>query len=346
MRVTPWYFDPLFSTAGKNQKTTTSRQSKLGNAQAGVPTVKTSTDNANEIVDIISAMSQSETLASQLSAQSGTQKTSTQSAINQLISSIQNMLLTSKTGSSDFLEGEQSQQGSWGICYAISSLYSIAKNMVSTVLTKIKNMFSITSNGDIQVTFAKDANGNNFTAAQLKQGINKETITAADLQYLYSTGMYTRAAESAGNILAMAYGKLRLAMSGRTSITSAQAASSAAGGVPAYFMAALGAGTASYFFPGQYTDATLVQTVKAALSAKKALVGASNANGIPGLQIVGSHAYSIVGMDANNNIIIRNPWGVDGSTGNIRSDGKNDGFITLTPAQFKANFSYISTLAA
>mgnify|MGYP000328891523 CR=1 FL=1 len=352
MRINPWYFDPIAASSRRaNTSNGAKKESSLGAIRAGgnIASVKgpsttaSTTTNPNEIVDIMNLISQSETLSNQVKAQTGAQKTATQSTLTGILSRIQTMLTTSKSGGTDFLEGEGSQQGQWGICYAISSLYSIGKTMASTVLSKIKNMFSVTSNGNIQVTFAKDANGNAFTKTQIERGVNKSIITSEDLKYIYSKGLFTRAAESAGDIIALAYGKMRAAMGGNLKPTAAQATVAASGGVPAYFMAALGAGTASYFFPSQYSDSTLIQTIQAALTAKKALVGASNGSGT---QIVASHAYTIVGMDSKNNIIIRNPWGVDGSTGNIKSDGKNDGLITLTPAQFKANFSYISTLAA
>ena len=44
--------------------------------------------------------------------------------------------------------------------------------------------------------------------------------------------------------------------------------------------------------------------------------------------LVGSHYYSAVSVDEQaGTLVVRNPWGVDGGTGN---DGSNDGLITLS----------------
>ena len=48
--------------------------------------------------------------------------------------------------------------------------------------------------------------------------------------------------------------------------------------------------------------------------------------------LIEDHAYAVVGLDANGNLIVRNPWGYDGGT--VASGNPNDGLITLTWAEF------------
>lgn len=52
-----------------------------------------------------------------------------------------------------------------------------------------------------------------------------------------------------------------------------------------------------------------------------------------GSLLVGGHAYTVVSIDDNNNVVVRNPWAIDGYTS---GDGQQDGYITLTGAQFAA----------
>ena len=77
----------------------------------------------------------------------------------------------------------------------------------------------------------------------------------------------------------------------------------------------------------------LVNQLNTALAANKAVtLGIGN---VPaGAPLIGGHAYTVdhLNKDSNGNVIsitLRNPWGVDGA-GN---DGKNDGYVTVTPAQ-------------
>ena len=49
-------------------------------------------------------------------------------------------------------------------------------------------------------------------------------------------------------------------------------------------------------------------------------------------KLIADHAYAVVGLDANQNLILRNPWGFDGGT--VASGNPNDGLITLTWAEY------------
>ena len=63
--------------------------------------------------------------------------------------------------------------------------------------------------------------------------------------------------------------------------------------------------------------------------------------------MVGSHAYTITAVQSDGHggytLTVRNPWGVDGYT---TADGKNDGYVTLTAAQFTADIDAICIAAA
>ena len=77
----------------------------------------------------------------------------------------------------------------------------------------------------------------------------------------------------------------------------------------------------------------LVTQLNTALAANKAVtlgIGSVQA----GAPLIGGHAYTVdhLNKDDKGNVVsitLRNPWGVDGA-GN---DGKNDGYVTATPAQ-------------
>ena len=76
--------------------------------------------------------------------------------------------------------------------------------------------------------------------------------------------------------------------------------------------------------------------VRSALASNKAITfgTVSNPTGAP---LIGNHAYLVdhLGTDANGNttVTLRNPWGVDGAG----SDGKDDGYVTMTVQQAFAN---------
>ncbi len=52
-------------------------------------------------------------------------------------------------------------------------------------------------------------------------------------------------------------------------------------------------------------------------------------------KLVANHAYTVLGVDASGNVVLRNPWGIDG--GAQASDAPGDGIITLSWAEFQAS---------
>ena len=97
------------------------------------------------------------------------------------------------------------------------------------------------------------------------------------------------------------------------------------------------------------TAIATLSNIKAALDANKAVI-AGTKNAIPaGCPCVGNHMYSIESVDLKtvsilgttidlgSTITVRNPWHTDGG-GN--SDGANDGYVTLSAAQFFSGFDY------
>jgi hypothetical protein len=61
-------------------------------------------------------------------------------------------------------------------------------------------------------------------------------------------------------------------------------------------------------------------------------------------KVVGDHSYMIVGCTATK-VTLYNPWGKDGwqsgslTVNTFALDGTNDGFISMTWADFAANFN-------
>lgn len=336
MRANPWYFDPIQASRQKQPNNKQSKNNEQSRNAGSVTTTKAAaatTAGSAEILDLISAMNN----VAQGKATA---------------SSVQNILLTARDGGTDFMLGASGQQGSWGNCYALSSMFSMAKNLTTTALDRIKSLFTITSTGDIQVTFAKNINGNPFTTAQTRAGLNKQVIKAADLKYLSDNNLSSKSSESFADVITLAYGKMMLDLKANKKVasTAAQAANAADGNLNRgsvltsdVFMTTLGLAKAGYTnITTSVTDAALLNSIKNTIASKGAVTATTLATGS---QLVASHVYSIVGVDANNNIIVHNPWGYDGLTGTIAADSNiNDGNLTLTMAQFRANFAYTSSL--
>jgi hypothetical protein len=74
--------------------------------------------------------------------------------------------------------------------------------------------------------------------------------------------------------------------------------------------------------------ATFVQKIKDLVDAGESVTAACYQTG--GANMVTSHAYTVVSVDENGNVTVRNPWGMDGYSS---TDGADDGYVTLTPAQ-------------
>ena len=65
-----------------------------------------------------------------------------------------------------------------------------------------------------------------------------------------------------------------------------------------------------------------------AIAAGKAVTFAVN-HPPAGSPLIGNHAYTVDHVNSDGTVTLRNPWGVDGAG----SDGKDDGYVTITAAQ-------------
>ena len=77
------------------------------------------------------------------------------------------------------------------------------------------------------------------------------------------------------------------------------------------------------------------------------MAASTNSSITGGAPLIGSHVYSVIGafVDGAGTVMIqlRNPWGTDGA-GN---DGNpNDGLVTISYAQFAANFNTLTYATA
>lgn len=83
----------------------------------------------------------------------------------------------------------------------------------------------------------------------------------------------------------------------------------------------------------------LAATLLTSLREGKSITVASLSRQTSNSPVVGSHAYSVETIVSDGkdgyNVIIKNPWGVDGYKS---VDGANDGYVTLTAAQFASSF--------
>jgi hypothetical protein len=89
-------------------------------------------------------------------------------------------------------------------------------------------------------------------------------------------------------------------------------------------------------------DTTILNTINTQLNAGHAMVSNTKTSITSGAPLIASHVYSVIGAyrDASGTvqIVLRNPWGVDGA-GN---DGANDGIVTISYATFSSNFGTLT----
>ncbi|HEY1629568.1 MAG TPA: C2 family cysteine protease, partial [Tepidisphaeraceae bacterium] len=94
---------------------------------------------------------------------------------------------------------------------------------------------------------------------------------------------------------------------------------------------------------GMTSDASMLSTMETAMNAGQSVTVGTFGTQPGGSIIVGSHAYSVehISDDGQGNvsITVRNPWGIDGYT---CADGSNDGYVTVTLAQFTADMQDFS----
>jgi hypothetical protein len=81
---------------------------------------------------------------------------------------------------------------------------------------------------------------------------------------------------------------------------------------------------------------TFVQKIKDLVDAGQSVTAACYQTG--GANMITSHAYTVVSVDDSGNVTVRNPWGMDGYSS---TDGADDGYVTLTPAQAFIALGYV-----
>lgn len=88
---------------------------------------------------------------------------------------------------------------------------------------------------------------------------------------------------------------------------------------------------------GWATANGVLATLQSELAAGRSVTAGTNASQPGDSLLVGSHAYAIISItgDAGSgySITVRNPWGVDGYSS---ADGSQDGYVTITGAQFSS----------
>lgn len=345
-------------------------------APLGTPSYQDTVYKNTELVELADNLKTSESLAKQIATLTGTLKTNAQKAFKTVSTKIMNIITTAVNGAKDFLIGNGEKQQGLGICYVLSGLFSTVKAGATSVMSKIKQMFSVNQDGQINVKFAKDDKGNAFASGNApvydanqdkwvsvsQAKIQNQVITSSDLYALLDNGLATADAESSADILGLAYGKLRLAR-GNSDVTDYNpvinlgglyAASAAESGVPVDFLESIGVGPGIYLkaSPSGSANGNLENYIKTMRGNGFILTAGTNpsaiaAKSVDNSQIVSSHAYSILGIDtATNKIIIHNPWGVDSAESeaissmmNNKIDVNNDGTFTISTEDFNKYFN-------
>jgi hypothetical protein len=95
-------------------------------------------------------------------------------------------------------------------------------------------------------------------------------------------------------------------------------------------------GRSSAFTAVNLTDngVTLLSQIKDQVDAGKSVTVGTWSSQPGGSIMVGSHAYTVMSVNNDGTLTCRNPWSVDGY---VCADGLNDGFVTITAAQFVAS---------
>jgi Ca2+-binding RTX toxin-like protein len=205
-------------------------------------------------------------------------------------------------------------QGQLGDCYFLSQLGSFAE----LDPTMIKQ--SIVALGD-----------GTYAVQYVKNGKDDFYRVDADLPS-YSTSQLSYAGFGAQNSIWAALFEKAWTFARTTAGTYASIASGWMGSVASAF------GKNNDFGYTNGDPTALVTTLENAVNAGKSVTVGTYGTQPGGSIIVGGHAYSIEHITddgaGNVTLTVRNPWGVDGYTS---VDGSNDGYVTVSLAQFTAS---------
>lgn len=83
---------------------------------------------------------------------------------------------------------------------------------------------------------------------------------------------------------------------------------------------------------GQAYAATDLTDLQSALAAGDWIVAGTPTKGFRSPKLLSNHAYTVLSIDSDNNVTIRNPWGIDG--GNQPYGDANDGIVKLSWDEF------------
>ncbi len=215
-------------------------------------------------------------------------------------------------------------QGSLGDCYFMSSLAETALKNPSA----ITNMFIVNGDGTYTVRFF-----NNGVAAYVTVDSYLPTTSGGALLYADRGAVYTNAGNELWTALAeKAYAQINEMGWIRSGSTSGQNSYSALEG--GYIYAALGQITGQSTTAFAYTaTASNFTTFVNAFNQNK-LIGFASKSTPASSQVVGNHAYAVVGYDAaNQTITLFNPWGIE------------YGLVTMTWSQIQGSFQYFDRTA-
>jgi hypothetical protein len=211
-------------------------------------------------------------------------------------------------------------QGNLGDCYFMSSLGEVAlKNQAA-----ITNMFIVNGDGTYTVRFF-----NNGVANYVTVDSYLPTNTGGSLIYANRGAYYANASNELWTALAeKAYVQMNEAgwTRGSLSGTGQNSYSAIEGG---YIYAALGhisgQSTTAFTYP---TGASSFTTFVTAYNQGK-MIGFASKSTPASTQVVGNHAYAVVGYNATNQTVtLFNPWGIE------------YGLVTMTWAQIQGSFQY------
>lgn len=216
-------------------------------------------------------------------------------------------------------------QGSLGDCYFVSSLGEAAlKNQAA-----ITSMFVANGDGTYSVRFYHNGVAEYVTVDSFLPTTAGGALMYADRGAAYNNSnneLWTALAEKAYvQINEMGWLRSGLAGSGQNTYSAIE------GG---YIYAALGQITGQSTTAFAYTTgATSFTTFVTAYNAGK-MIGFASKSTPASTQVVGNHAYAVVGYNATNQTItLFNPWGIE------------YGLVTMTWAQIQGSFQYFDRTA-